>query len=89
MFKRNIMVAAAMATASIGAVMVAAPTSMNYPAGVATDDPAPRPRRRGSRIVWSQSMGRYRSKGEQAHAKRRSNRMTLSRRTRRKHRRAA
>lgn len=89
MFKRNVYLAAAMACASVGAVMIGAPTSMNYPAGaVAADDAAPR-RRRRQRVAWSSSAARYRAKGEQAHAKRRTNRLTLSKRVRRKHRRAA
>ena len=80
---RHVLIAVALATTALTAPLIAYPTSMNYSAGPTGDVTVRR------RKHTTPAGARYRGKGQQAKAKRRRNMVTVSRRTRLKHRRAA
>ena len=86
MFNRGIMLAVAMASASVLPVLAVHPTSMAFPAGPRAEDDGPRRKRVRLGPVRS---GRYRSKGPQAKPPKKTNRLRLGQRVRRRHRRAA
>jgi hypothetical protein len=86
MFRRAYVIALAACTALCAPIIVY-PTSMAYPAGP-TGDVTVR-RRQPAKPAATLAGQRYRGKGQQARPKRRRNMVTVSRRVRRKHRRAA
>lgn len=86
MFRMRIAAAALAATSIEAVAMAAPPVAMTGSASVVSATPARKRVRNGP--GWDAPRYR-RSRGPQAHRKRRTNRNHISRRTRRKHRRAA
>ena len=87
MFTRRALMAVAMASMSLGAIASSAPIHLSAPLEE-TDVSQRRVRRRRLQLAPSSPRQRH-SRGPQARSKRRRNMVTLSRRVRRRHRRAA